>query len=180
MRPGESFVGQPVRSLQTMLQAIARAAQKPCSVVPDGIYGRQTMNAVSTFQQEHGLPVTGVVNQQTWERIVSEYGPSACCLAPAQPLQIILNPNQVLRHGEENPCVFLVQSMLLQLHRVYSSISEPSVNGIMDTPTCEALASMQYLCGLPQTGELNKITWKHLVLQYPLSTNLHSRSCDTA
>ena len=54
MRPGESFVGQPIRSLQTMLRVLAQYDGKYASVVPDGIYGPQTMAAVAHFQRLHG------------------------------------------------------------------------------------------------------------------------------
>ena len=58
MRPPESFVGQPIRSLQTMLRVIAEDDPSHMRVIPDGIYGPETMAAVSTFQRKHGLPVT--------------------------------------------------------------------------------------------------------------------------
>ena len=32
----------------------------------DGIYGPQTATAIRTYQQDRSLPVTGVVNEQTW------------------------------------------------------------------------------------------------------------------
>ena len=47
MRPDESFVGQPVRSLQTMLRTLAEADDRYNSVIPDGVYGPQTVAAVS-------------------------------------------------------------------------------------------------------------------------------------
>ena len=39
MRPAESFIEQPVRSLQTMLRVLAEDDQRLPTVVPDGIYG---------------------------------------------------------------------------------------------------------------------------------------------
>ena len=67
MRPAESFVSQPVRSLQTMLRVLAEDDEELSTLVPDGIYGNQTRQAVTAFQQKYGIPVTGVVNQNTWE-----------------------------------------------------------------------------------------------------------------
>lgn len=58
MRPLSSFVGQPIRSLQTMLRVIAEDDPSHLRIVPDGIYGPETTAAVSTFQRNHGLPVT--------------------------------------------------------------------------------------------------------------------------
>ena len=47
MRPTESFVGQPIRALQAMLRVIAEDDPSHPSLVPDGIYGPETMAAVS-------------------------------------------------------------------------------------------------------------------------------------
>ena len=73
MRPQESFVGQPIRSLQTMLRVLSEDDPSHPSVIPDGIYGQETINAVSHFQRRHGIPVTGVTDQNTWEAILAHY-----------------------------------------------------------------------------------------------------------
>lgn len=172
MRPRESFVGQPVRSLQTMLRILAEDDDNLSPVIPDGIYGSQTRNAVSAFQRKFGIPVTGVTDQATWERIVAEQTPALVCLGPAEPLRLILNPNQVLRRGERHPYLYLIQSMLVALGQIYGSITAPGISGVLDEATADALSSFQYLSALPQTGELDKITWKHLALQYPLAVNI--------
>lgn len=173
MRPVESFVGQPIRSLQTMLRVIAEDDPSHLRIVPDGIYGPETMAAVSTFQRKHGLPITGVTNQATWEAVVAVYNPALINIDAAQSLDIILNPGQVIRRGERSPHLYLVQGMLLVLARVYKSVGTPSQTGILDEPTADSLASFQALSGLPMTGNLDKTTWKHLALQYPLAANLH-------
>lgn len=171
MRPVESFIAQPVRSLQTMLRVIREDAGYTDNVVPDGIYGSSTMEAVSQFQREHGLPVTGVADQTTWEMIVEEYHPALTRVGPAEPLQLILNPNQVIRRGENHPYLYLIQAMLVALAEVYGSVPAPAITGVLDFATAEALAAFQYLSDLSQTGEVDKITWKHLALQYPLAVN---------
>ena len=51
MRPNESFIAQPVRSLQTMLRVIAEQDGDLPSAVPDGIYGNDTVAAVTAFQR---------------------------------------------------------------------------------------------------------------------------------
>lgn len=175
MRPRESFIGQPIRSLQTMLRVIAEDDPSHPSVIPDGIYGPETMAAVSAFQRKHGLNVTGVTDQDTWEAIVNAYQPAYVSITEAYPLEVILNPGQVIRKGERHPHLYLVQSMLLVLSEIYGSVGTPSHSGILDEATADAIASFQALSELPMTGNLDKQTWKHLVLQYPLAANLHTR-----
>lgn len=173
MRLPESFIGQPIRSLQTMLRVIAEHDPNYVSLIPDGIYGAETVRAVSMFQRSHGLPVTGITDQTTWEAIVAAYEPALIQQDAAYPLNILLNPNQVIRKGERHPNLYLAQSILTVLSQVYRSIGLPSLNGLLDEATSDALASFQALSGLPMSGNLDKNTWKHLALQYPLATNLH-------
>lgn len=175
MRPNESFVGQPIRSLQTMLRVIAQQDAGQPSVVPDGIYGADTRNAVTAFQRRSGLPVTGIADQQTWEAVVAAYQPALVAVAEAEPLNIILNPNQALRRGERSPNLYLVQAILIVLSQVYGSITEPAVTGILDIATANALSAFQELSLLPVTGELDKMTWKHLALQYPMAANIQTQ-----
>lgn len=172
MRPEESFIQQPVRSLQTMLRVLAQRDQGYQDVIPDGIYGPSTASAVAVFQRSHGLPVTGIADQTTWDTVVAVYEPAVVHVAEAQPVEIILNPNQVLRYGERSPYLFVAQAMLFVMSEVYSSIGQPSQNGILDDPTSDAISSFQALSGLPMTGELDKITWKELALHFPLAANL--------
>lgn len=172
MRPPESFIGQPIRSLQTMLRTIAEDDPAHKTLVPDGIYGPETVTAVSLFQRLHGLSPTGVTDLDTWEAIVAAYEPALIRRDSAYPLDIILNPGQVIRRGERHPHLYLVQSMLTVLSEVYRSVSQPSRNGILDDATADSLASFQMLSNLPMTGHLDKITWKHLALHYPLAANL--------
>lgn len=172
MRPNESFIGQPIRSLQTMLRVLSEHDDRYGQIVPDGIYGPTTISAVSAFQRIHGLPITGITDQSTWETIVAEYEPALILVDEAQPLNIILNPNEVLRRGDSSPYLYVAQALLQVLAEVYSSIGYPSHNGILDESTADALASFQTLSGLPMTGELDKITWKALALHFPLAANL--------
>ena len=174
MRPSESFIGQPIRSLQTMLRVIAENDPSHPTLVPDGIYGPETMQAVSVFQRKHGLNVTGVADQPTWEAIVAVYEPALVEQDEAQSLEIILDPGQVIRRGERHPHVYLVQAILAVLSDAYESVPRPGLTGLLDDATSDSLASFQALTGERMTGNLDKNTWKQLALHYPLAANLQS------
>ena len=175
MRPAESFVAQPIRSLQTMLRVIAENDALQPSVIPDGIYGQNTASAVSAFQRRAGLPVTGVADQRTWDAIVPVYQAALIDVAEAEPLRIVMNPNEVIRRGQQHPNLYLVQAILTVLSGEYASIPLPGFSGILDIPTSDSLASFQQMSLLPATGELDKRTWKHLALHYPMAANLTNR-----
>lgn len=174
MRPGESFIEQPVRSLQTMLRVLAEDDQRLPTVVPDGIYGPTTSNAVSAFQRMQGLPVTGITDQETWDLIVEQYEPALIRVSKAQPIEIILDAGQVFRYGDSSPYVYLLQSMLTQLSLDTPIILTPGHSGVMDSDTVASLTAFQKLSDLPETGEFDKVTWKHLVHQFALNAHHHA------
>lgn len=171
MRPSESFVDQPVRSLQTMLRVLAEDDPSLPTVVPDGIYGLTTMNAVTAFQRRQGLPLTGIVDQITWEEIVGAYEIALIRVGKAQPIEILLDPGQILKSGERGPYIHLAQAMLTQLSQDHASIPEPGNSGMIDEQTISAISAFQLLAGLPVTGEIDRNTWKHLVLQFTLNAH---------
>ena len=171
MRPSESFVEQPVRSLQTMLRVLAEDDPRLPTIVPDGIYGPITMNAVTAFQRREGLPTTGITDQQTWEAIVKNYEPALIRIEKAEPIEIIMDPGQIFRIGDASPYIFLLQSILTQLSQDHPQINTPTHSGILDPETSRSLMEFQKLAGLSLTGELDKITWKHLSRQFTLNAH---------
>lgn len=171
MKPAESFVAQPVRSLQTMLRTIAQVEPNQPSLIPDGIYGPETTTAVSAFQRRYGLPVTGVTDNATWDAIVNRYGKARIETEPAQPVQITLDPLQVIRRGESSPYMFLIQSMLILLADLYKDFPQARHTGTLDEDTRRAIEALQIYSELSPTGEIDKTTWKHLALQYALAAD---------
>lgn len=178
MRPPESFIGQPIRSLQTMLRVIAEDDPSHPRLVPDGIYGPETMAAVSHFQRRHGLGVSGITDQDTWEAILSHYEEALIRIDEAQPLYILLDPGEVLTSGSDHPHIYLVQAILQALSDSYESISKPSHTGILDAVTADSLASFQRLNRIPMTGNLDKITWRALALHYPQAAVLREKTTE--
>lgn len=174
MRPPESFIEQPIRSLQTMLRVIAEDDPRQPTVVPDGIYGPTTMQAVAAFQRKVGIAQTGVTDQKTWDLLVADYEDALIRVGKAEPIEIIMNAGKVYRSGDSSPYIYLMQSMLIQLSTDHPNIIAPEHTGILDPLTQEALRSFQCLAGLPVTGELDKITWKHLTRQFSLNAHHHN------
>ena len=172
MRPDESFVGQPVRSLQTMLRTIAQVDPRQVSVIPDGVYSPQTTQAVRSFQENNGLEPTGFTDQDTWERIVEAFRPADVEVSPAQPIYISLNPGQTFSPGDRHHHLLLVQAMLNLLAETWSEFPAVGFTGVLDRETEEALRYFQKLSVLPVTGVLDKNTWKQLVLHHANASNI--------
>lgn len=65
--------GDKVRQMQEQLARISQSYPAIPRITPDGIYGSSTQNAVEVFQSVFGLPVTGVVDYNTWYEISAIY-----------------------------------------------------------------------------------------------------------
>lgn len=171
MRPEESFIEQPVRSLQTMLRILAEDDPQYPTVIPDGIYGPDTMQAVAAFQRKNGLAVTGVTDQQTWDLIVISAETARIRIEKAEPIEIVMNPGKEFQLGESSPYIYLLQSMLTQLSSDHPAIVAPGHSGILDEQTSTSISGFQELAALPITGKLDKITWKHIVRHFTLNAH---------
>ena len=69
--PGES--GNKVRHLQYMLSMLSEFIPQIPPVTTDGIYGPKTTDAVRAAQRFFGLPVTGNVDEKTWDDIYDQF-----------------------------------------------------------------------------------------------------------
>ena len=171
MRPAESFIGQPIRSLQTMLRVIAEYDGSIPTVVPDGICGQETVRAVTVFQQMNGLDPTGVTDQNTWEAILAQYEDAIISIHKAEPIEVVWDPNRIYLPGDSSPHLYLAQSMLIFLSKLDSAIAPAGHTGVLDSQTEHSLKDFQRLNGLPVTGHLDKKTWKFLSKQFTLNAN---------
>lgn len=171
MRPADTFIAQPVRSLQTMLRVIFKNQSGIPILIPDGIYGASTMEAVSLFQRQEGLPVTGITNQETWNRIYARYDLAIMESDRAESIEILLEPGQIISMGESSPYIYLVQSILAQLSQDHPTIEKPPHTGVLDAQTSASLLAFQELADIEPTGQLDRLTWKYLAKHFTLNAH---------
>ena len=69
----EGSTGETVRRLQYMLSVLSEFYAGIPRVSETGTYDEATKKAVRAFQQQFGLPVTGVVDPQTWDAIYEQF-----------------------------------------------------------------------------------------------------------
>ena len=154
MNTPSNYVGQPIRSLQTMLRTLAHADETLLKLVPDGIYG----------------PNTGETDNTTWNKLVAIYTVQSPSVLPAAPVAVRWTPNRVLAAGSRNSHLFLIQSMLQSLARFYANVPALTVTGVHDAPSVAAVKWLQRLAALPQTGEIDQTTWAYLSGLYTLAS----------
>ena len=67
--------GNAVMQLQLWMNQVAVLYCAAEFVPVDGVFGETTDQAVRLFQEGLGLPVTGVVDEETWQRIYELLNP---------------------------------------------------------------------------------------------------------
>lgn len=65
--------GEQVRHLQYMLSVLSEFIPQIPELEVDGIFGPATRNAVIAAQGYFGLPLTGVVDEDTWDELYDQY-----------------------------------------------------------------------------------------------------------
>ena len=164
-----TFLGRPVRALQIMLREISRLVPSVPPVIPDGIYGQSTMQAVTALQRYACLPATGIVDRATWDKIVSMYDEACEDRTPPAPLTPAVQPGQCIEPGEENLHMYLVEAMFHALGRIYENVPGVEISGVNDDSCVAAIRWLQKLSDLPETGRMDSRTWRYLTGIYRLA-----------
>lgn len=158
--------GQPVQSLQYMLNQLAIHDPKLIRLTIDGIFGERTLEAVMVFQREYHPPVTGVVDMATWDAIREAYYQAELQYGFPPPLNVLPCSDYTAGEGQECPPILIVQAMLVSLNKVMSNFAPCGMSGCNDGETPANLRVLQQLAGLPVTGVLDRPTWAYLVQLY--------------
>lgn len=157
-----------VRELQKYLYFLSLNDPDIPKVVPDGIYGDLTREAVSVFQKKAGLPVTGVVDKLTWDAIRDEFNRLSSESASPDPLYIFPSGDYVVGIGEKSDTVSVIQILLRCLNGEYSFNVVITVTGIYTDRDARAVKVIQRVHGLAETGSVDVRTWNAIASDYSL------------
>lgn len=150
-----------IQEIQRYLYNISHFIHTIPSVVPDGIFGKKTENAVRAFQKEYGLPATGEVNRQTYDTIVIVY--KHLKESPPDMIDIFPEHDYILSEGSNNDLVYFLQIMLKAINRKFPDIPETEISGLYDTDTVRSVRYIQEKSLFPETGDTDKYTWNNIV-----------------
>lgn len=159
--------GQPVRSLQYMLNQLAIHDPKLVRLTVDGIFGERTLEAVMVFQREYHDPVTGVVDLNTWDAIRDAYLRVELNYGSPPALNVLPDGSYTANEGEVSEPMLIVQAMFASLTKKVSNFQLcHKFNGCNEGETHENIRVVQGLAGLPVNGVLDRATWAFLVQLY--------------
>lgn len=162
------MVGQPVQDLQYMLWVLSMVNPELPFVAVDGVFGEQTLEGVMTFQREYAPPVTGRVDQRTWDALVQEFQQADHFLArPRQLYGFPDRPFQVLP-GEQEKAMALVQVLFLALSELLEGIIQANTDGYHGESSVQNVKWLQSRAGQAQTGIMDREAWDMLSRLYDL------------
>lgn len=162
-------VGGEVVTVQYFLTLLSQFVDYLPPVTPDGVYGEATANAVSAFQRNKGLAVTGSVDESTWESLYAAYKGVIDYLSDTNEVQtppVEPFPGTVLRRGDVGPSVRTFKSYISYISRVFYDTPPVAVNNVFDLRTQNAVREFQRIFQLPQTGQVDETTWNTIADVY--------------
>ncbi len=150
-----------IHNVQRFLYFLSKSGHDIPVVYPDGIFGRETRNAVRVFQTGQGIEQSGTVDFETFTRLVEVYRVAVRAVAPPASVRLfprLLSGSQILP-GEEHVLVSIIQGMLLSLGSVYDELIELEITGIYDEPTEKAVNKIKQAAGMNPDSVIDKGTF---------------------
>lgn len=163
MSPSFFVSNEPIQSLQEMLRTIAFVDRSIPFFRSTGQFDEATLEAVMTFQKGYDLPVTGIVDRDTWDGIVKIFLRSWGKLSSPTAQSLFTSEMPDIHPGQTSHLIPLVQNMFCSLAQVLNGLTVAPSTGILDKDTEANLRLVQNRANLPDTGILNKETWNVLV-----------------
>ncbi len=148
-----------IEEILTYLYEIALRDSRIPIVLPAQEFSEEAALAVRAYQQAYGLPVTGEIDDDTWNSIVETYRDK---MEGTVPLVVFPSGSFLLQEGDRGELVYLVQVLLRLIGDYYSNLTQPALSGVFDAETAEAVRNLQAVSALPQTGSLDRRTWDRL------------------
>lgn len=166
MKEQETLWASPVASLQTMLRQLSLVYDFLPAPPLDGIYGRETLEAVLLYQRERHPPVTGVVDQRLWEALREDYTQQQPGQSRPRVLRAFPEGVEALQFGEEAGEIALFQMMFQILGQQVAGIQRDPPSGVFTPGLGENVRWLQGLSGLEVTGALDRESWDRLARLY--------------
>ena len=156
--------GEDVGALQYYLAFIGYFFPELPPIPITGFFGELTRDAVFSFQNTYGLPVTGVVDANVFNRIEQVYNTVVSEL-PANYQSAIGEPypGRFLVEGDRGESVRIIQGYLNKIGQNVEQIPVIEVDGVFGVRTKAAVIALQQYLGIEQTGAIGPVEWAEII-----------------
>ncbi len=163
---GTNVNEQAIRWLQFMLNELAIHDSALPRLVVTGVFDEPTLEAVMIFQRDYFPPVTGVVNNATWDAVTAAYEQDQRLHGVPSQLRALPNGAFQTKEGEFSQQIRLAQAMLTAMGSTLSNFNCNDSDGMNTGETLNSLRQLQRLAKLQETGTLDRLTWEYLSRLY--------------
>lgn len=163
----EGDTGNAVLNLQYYISYLAMYYNTIPAVAIDGIYGPATTSAVRAVQNTFGLPVDGIVGEDTWNAMYNAYLGIVRTVPPEYTEGVAIPfPGITLRIGSDSEDVRILQEYLNYIAQSFPNIPTVNPTGYFGPRTQEAVIAFQNQVGIEPTGVVSAITWTAIAELY--------------
>ena len=158
--------GVDVEALQYYLAFLGYFYPELPPIPITGYFGTLTRDAVFTFQNNYGLPVTGVVDANLFMLIEQAYRGAVEELPPSYQSAIgEPYPGRFIVEGDRGESVRIIQRYLNVVAQSEPSVPSVTVDGVFGPRTKNAVTAFQRLLGIEQNGAVGPAEWAELVIR---------------
>ena len=157
-----------IYNVQRFLYLLSKNDSSIPVVYPDGIFGIETTNAVRAFQTVQGIDQSGIVDYNTFTRLVDAYRKVLRKIKPPVSVRIfprLLSGDKILP-GETHSLVRIIQAMLLNLGTLIEEASELEITGTYDKQTEIIINKIKSAAGMNSDSVIDKETYEAIVKMY--------------
>ena len=166
MRYFQMKPGRPIYNMQEFLRVIAMRDETLPVLIPDGIFGTETEATVKIFQKNNGLPETGEVDNDTWDRIIEVYTKARVYAEPPPSTQMFPASDFIIQEGEDGAFMLPLQSMILAVTRRFSNIPDFELSGVHTGDAVATTRELQKYLDTECDGEIDIHCWHHISRLY--------------
>ena len=150
-----------IRQIQRALRILHKNGENIPVVYEDGIFGPETERGVIAFQKQNGLEPSGIVDYETWVRLMEKA--NEYIKKNAEPFPIfpyVSDEESSVLPEDEGKAIWFLQAMLIAIAEKYSGIDGVVLNGKNDEATQNAIKYI-HKCetGENCSGTLTRKSW---------------------
>lgn len=158
-----------IQLVQYFLNVLSAYYKSIPGVDINGMLDNETRNAITEFQKTFSLPVSGVIDDETWDVMYNNIQGILGILAPSSIfLPALLYPQVIYKEGMVDPGIYIIQQFLMFISGVIDGIPSVIPNGIFGPETTESVIAFQKIYELDPDGIINEETWNKIVEVYRL------------
>lgn len=145
-----------IYELQRSLHDLSYKDEKIPPIIPDGIYGSETAQAVKAYQRANNIEPTGEVDSNTWSAIAED---RKTIISPI--LLKVVPENFVLSANSPKEIIYIIQIILDRLSDDFANMPKVQINGVYNSQMQAAIEIFEDISGSKLT-ECNVNVWNML------------------